>query len=76
MGNGAAMRAAPIGVIFAGDITATVENARRAAAVTHAHREGQAGAIVGGIVASGAPSRGIPNAWLEAREPLDVLRLA
>jgi ADP-ribosylglycohydrolase len=45
MGNGAAMRVAPLGAFFAGDVPAIVEQARRSARVTHAHPEGIAGAI-------------------------------
>lgn len=45
MGNGGAMRAAPIGGYFFDDVGRAVEEARRAAEVTHAHPEGQAGAI-------------------------------
>lgn len=45
LGNGAAMRAAPIGAYFAGDSAAVVEQARRSAEVTHAHPDGIAGAI-------------------------------
>jgi len=45
MGNGGAMRAAPVGAYFADDIAAVVREARYSAEVTHAHPEGQAGAI-------------------------------
>ena len=46
LGNGGAMRVAPVGAYFAGDDDATiVEQAGRSAAVTHAHPEGRAGAI-------------------------------
>lgn len=44
-GNGGAMRAGPIGAYFADDLPTAVEHARRSAEVTHAHPEGQAGAI-------------------------------
>jgi ADP-ribosylglycohydrolase len=44
-GNGGAMRAAPIGAYFWGDPDRAAEEARRAAGVTHAHIEGQAGAM-------------------------------
>lgn len=44
-GNGAAMRAAPIGGFHAGDLAAAVENAHASARVTHAHPEGAAGAV-------------------------------
>ncbi len=52
MGNGAAMRVAPLGAYFYDDFEAVVENARRSAEVTHAHPEGQAGAIAIAIAAA------------------------
>jgi ADP-ribosylglycohydrolase len=45
MGNGGAMRAGPIGAYFAGDVDTAAGEARLAAEVTHAHPEGQAGAM-------------------------------
>jgi len=51
-GNGAAMRVAPIGAYFAGDLDAAIEHARRSAAPTHAHAEGAAGAIAIAIAAA------------------------
>ena len=45
MGNGAAMRVAPVGAYFAHDLERAALEARRSAEVTHAHPEGQAGAI-------------------------------
>jgi ADP-ribosylglycohydrolase len=45
MGNGAAMRVAPLGAYFADDYSRVVSEARLSAEVTHAHAEGQAGAI-------------------------------
>lgn len=44
-GNGAAMRAAPIGAYFADDLDAVAENARRSAEITHAHPEAVYGAV-------------------------------
>lgn len=44
-GNGAAMRVAPIGAFFAGDIDAVVEQATRSSVITHTHDEAIAGAI-------------------------------
>jgi ADP-ribosylglycohydrolase len=44
-GNGGAMRAAPIGAYFADDLPRVVEEARLSAEVTHAHPDGQAGAV-------------------------------
>lgn len=51
-GNGGAMRSAPVGAYFSHDIPALIENARRSAAVTHAHPEGQAGAIAVALAAA------------------------
>jgi len=50
-GNGGAMRAAPIGAFFKGDLNKVVEEARKSAIVTHAHPEGQAGAIATAVAA-------------------------
>jgi ADP-ribosylglycohydrolase len=44
-GNGAAMRAAPIGGFFSSDPSRAASQAKLSAEVTHAHREGQAGAM-------------------------------
>lgn len=52
MGNGAAMRSAPIGAYFCDDMAAVVGEARRSAEVTHAHLDGQAGAIAVAIAAA------------------------
>lgn len=51
-GNGAAMRVAPLGVWFADDLDAVVEQARRQALVTHAHPEAVAGAIAVAVAAA------------------------
>jgi len=45
MGNGAAMRAAPIGAYFADNLEKVTEQAAASAQVTHSHIEGIAGAI-------------------------------
>lgn len=57
LGNGGAMRVAPVGAYFADDPEAAADNARRSAAVTHAHREGQAGAVAVAL-ATAAAARG------------------
>ena len=44
-GNGAAMRAAPIGAYFADDPARAAHEGCRSAEITHAHPEGQAGAM-------------------------------
>lgn len=51
-GNGAAMRAAPIGGYFADDMGAVVKAATRAAKVTHSHHEGIAGGIAVAVAAA------------------------
>jgi ADP-ribosylglycohydrolase len=51
-GNGGAMRAAPIGAYFFGDPERAAIEAKRSAQVTHAHPEGQAGAIAVAAAAS------------------------
>ena len=45
MGNGAAMRVAPLGAYFAEDLDAVRAQALASAAPTHAHVDGQAGAV-------------------------------
>jgi ADP-ribosylglycohydrolase len=54
MGNGGAMRVAPLGAYFADDFARVVSEARASAEVTHGHPEGQAGAIAVGIAAAWA----------------------
>jgi ADP-ribosylglycohydrolase len=59
MGNGGAMRAGPIGAYFAGDLDTAATEARLSAEVTHAHPEGQAGAMAVAVAAAwvgGRPS--------------------
>lgn len=51
-GNGGAMRAAPIGAYFADDFQRVVSEARASAAVTHAHPDGQTGAIAIALAAA------------------------
>ena len=61
MGNGGAMRVAPLGAWFAGDVERAAREAADSAAVTHAHPEGQAGAIAIAVAAAIAWSlRGEP----------------
>jgi len=51
-GNGAAMRVAPLGAFFAGDLPRVAEEATKSAEVTHAHPEGIAGAIAIAVATS------------------------
>ena len=63
MGNGGAMRAAPVGAYFADDLDRVVSEAQASAAVTHAHPEGQAGGI--------AIAVGAAMAWRMRDDPAD-----
>jgi len=61
LGNGAAMRAAPLGAWFCHDLDLARQQAHRAAEVTHAHPEGISGAIAVALAAaSAAASRAGP----------------
>lgn len=51
-GNGGAMRAAPIGAFFAHDLQRVIAESRKSAAVTHAHEDGQNGAIAVALAAA------------------------
>jgi ADP-ribosylglycohydrolase len=70
MGNGAAMRVAPLGAYFADDLDKVVEQARLSAAVTHAHPDGQAGAVAIAVASALAwqfrHQRARGCEWLEA----------
>jgi ADP-ribosylglycohydrolase len=70
MGNGAAMRVAPLGAYFAEDLGEAAAQAERSAVVTHAHPEGRAGAVAVAIAAAGACRRG------QGESAVDLLRLA
>lgn len=52
MGNGAAMRVAPIGAYFADDLDKVLSHARASAEVTHGHREGIAGAMATAVASA------------------------
>jgi ADP-ribosylglycohydrolase len=67
MGNGGAMRVAPLGAYFADDLGRVVLEARASAEVTHFHPEGQAGAIAIAVAAAWAHS------WRERRAPAQQL---
>ncbi len=57
MGNGGAMRVAPVGAYFADDLARAAEVARLSAMPTHAHPDGQAGAIAVAVAAASAWQR-------------------
>jgi ADP-ribosylglycohydrolase len=52
MGNGGAMRSAPVGAYFFDDLDRVVAEARKSAEVTHSHPEGQAGAVAVALAAA------------------------
>lgn len=52
MGNGGAMRVAPLGAYFADDLDRCAAEARASSLVTHTHAEGVAGAIAVAVAAS------------------------
>ncbi len=63
MGNGAAMRVAPLGAYFADDYERVAAEARKSAVVTHAHLDGIAGAVAVGLATAAAwVNRGKPDA--------------
>ena len=67
-GNGAAMRAAPIGGYFHDDLQRAAREARLSAAITHAHPEGQAGAMAVAVAAALAAGRPCPAGSAFLRE--------
>jgi ADP-ribosylglycohydrolase len=67
-GNGAAMRAAPLGAFFSADLEAVVAQAARSAEVTHAHPEGICGAIAVAVAAAQAVRFGTSGARPSAAE--------
>jgi ADP-ribosylglycohydrolase len=60
-GNGSAMRVAPLGGYFADDLNRAAHEAQRSAVVTHAHLEGQAGAMAVAVAAGIAANRPFPR---------------
>jgi ADP-ribosylglycohydrolase len=70
LGNGAAMRSAPLGAWFHGDLDQVVAQATLSAEVTHAHPEGIAGAVAVAVAAAlTAESRG-----LDAPAPAELIQ--
>jgi ADP-ribosylglycohydrolase len=76
MGNGGAMRVAPLGAYFADNLERCAEEARVSSLVTHTHPEGVAGTIAVAVAAAAAWQ--LRNAPIAERVPRlfeDVLRL-
>jgi ADP-ribosylglycohydrolase len=60
-GNGAAMRIAPLGGFFYQDLRLVIKEAELSAVITHAHPEGQAGAIAVAVAAAIAAHTPCPS---------------
>ena len=60
-GNGAAMRVAPLGGFFYEDLQQVIKEAQLSAIITHAHPEGQAGAIAVAVAAAIAANTPHPS---------------
>jgi len=73
MGNGAAMRVAPVGAYFADDLGRVVEEARASAEPTHAHADGQAGAIAAAVAAAAASQMQAGQLPRDGKTLLDVV---
>lgn len=59
-GNGGAMRVAPLGAYFADDYKRVIREAKLSAEVTHAHPDGQTGAIAAALAAAWVVNEGEP----------------
>ncbi|MBM7441312.1 ADP-ribosylglycohydrolase [Streptomyces sp. HB132] len=74
LGNGAAMRVAPLGARFHADLGRTVEQAALSAAVTHAHPQGVAGAVAVAVAAALSVRGGLTLEAVAARTPEGPVR--
>jgi ADP-ribosylglycohydrolase len=74
LGNGAAMRVAPLGAWFHADLARTVEQATLSAEVTHAHPEGVAGAVAVAVAAALSARGGLDIAEVAALTPDSATR--
>jgi ADP-ribosylglycohydrolase len=76
MGNGGAMRVAPLGAYFADDLERCVTEARASSVVTHTHPEGVAGAIAVAVAAAMAwQLRDVPKRERAASFFEEIMRL-
>src|SRR5947208_1960371 len=73
MGNGSAMRVAPLGAYFADDLERCAKEARASSVVTHTHPEGVAGAIAVAIAAATAWELRESRASTRARSLFDAV---
>jgi ADP-ribosylglycohydrolase len=73
LGNGGGMRVAPLGAYFAEDVEQLIVQARRSAEVTHAHPEGQAGAIAIALAAAWAWIYRSSRGEIDSREMIEFV---
>jgi ADP-ribosylglycohydrolase len=73
MGNGGAMRVAPVGAYFADDYARVIDAAAKSAEVTHAHPEGQAGAVAVAVAAAFAWRTREPGSSMTADSLLETV---
>src|SRR5690606_11141972 len=66
MGNGGAMRAAPVGAYFEANPATAALEAQRSAEITHSHVEGQAGAIAVAVAAAVVRDASSPDEMFRA----------
>lgn len=71
--NGAAMRVAPVGAFFYDDLHRAAQEARLSAVITHAHVEGQAGAMAVAVAAALAANHSRPIGCDFLREALPLI---
>ncbi|MGX2994569.1 ADP-ribosylglycohydrolase family protein [Streptomyces sp. JNUCC 64] len=74
LGNGAAMRVAPLGAWFSDDLDRAVEQAALSARVTHAHPEAVAGAVAVAVAAALAARARLTLAAVAERVPPGAVR--
>lgn len=75
LGNGAAMRVAPLGAWFADDLERVAQQAEASALVTHAHPEGVAGAVAVAVAAAvSARGEGLDLRTVADRTPRSAVR--
>ena len=73
MGNGAAMRVAPLGAFHAGESRTAALQAMRSAEVTHAHPEAILGAAAVAVAAAEAGWARVSRQRLEPAELVDLV---
>jgi ADP-ribosylglycohydrolase len=73
MGNGGAMRVAPLGAYFADDTQRLIDQATKSAEVTHAHAEGQAGAVAVALAAAFIARHATPEPGFDRKDFFDFV---